>query len=302
MDCALWLNKHKVYSADEIPEYPDIAALRGYYLGGSLEKWLREHNGEAYADRLAQLDCDDKDLNNALADIFGGGSGAPMIEMRGELSGSDLPRDFPCSGAYGSSRGSFSSYRSGSFRFGSLHEWEWEWFFRGGSFGSYRLGSFRLGSFHEWEWEWFFCQFSSGSYRLGSFRSGSFSEWEWEWFFRQFSSGSYRLGSFRSGSFSEWEWEWFFRRFSSGSYRLSSFRPGSFHEWEWEWLFGRGSFGSYRLGSYRFGSFGSYKGFPLDGIPSADRLWQCLDEYDRIMFINLVNCPLNRYGYGIHNI
>lgn len=273
MDCALWLNKHKIYSADEIPEYPDIAALRGYYLGGSLEKWLREHNGEEYADRLAQLDCDEKDLNSALADIFGGSSGAPMIEMRGELSGSDLPRDFPCPGACGSSRGSFGSYRFGSFRFGSLHKWEWEWFFRGGSFGSYRLGSFRSGSFHEWEWEWFFRQFSSGSYRLGSFRSGSFSEWEW-----------------------------FFRRFSSGSYRLGSFRLGSFHEWEWEWLFGRGSFGSYRSGSYRFGSFGSYKGFPFDGIPSADRLWQDLDEYDRIMFINLVNCPLNRYGYGIHNI
>lgn len=267
MDCALWLNKHKIYSADEIPEYPDIAALRGYYLGGSLEKWLREHNGEAYADKLAQLGCDDKDLNNALAEIFGGSSRAQMIEMRGELCESTLPQNFASSGAYG-------SFCLGSFRFGSLHEWEWERFFRG-SFGSYRPGSFRVGSFHEWEWEWFFRQISLGSYRLGSFRSGSFSEWEWEWLLRQ-------------GFF--------------GSYRFGSFRLGSFHEWEWEWLFGRGSFGSYLLGSYRFKSFGSYNGFPLDAMPSADRLWQCLDEYDRIMFMNLVNCPLNRYGYGIHNI
>ncbi|MDE6030366.1 MAG: hypothetical protein K2G32_01965, partial [Oscillospiraceae bacterium] len=156
MECALWLNKHKIYSADEIHEYPDIAALRGYYLGGSLEKWLREHNGEAYADKLAELDGDE-DINKALAEIFGGASCAPMIEMRGELSGMELPQSLPFSGAYGSApRGSLGSYRFGSLRLGSFHEWEWEWLFRLGSFGSYRLGSFRLGSFHEWEWDWLF--------------------------------------------------------------------------------------------------------------------------------------------------
>lgn len=248
MECALWLNKHKIYSADEIHEYPDIAALRGYYLGGSLEKWLREHNGEAYADKLAELDGDE-DINKALAEIFGA-SCAPMIEMRGELSEMELPQCLPFSGAYGSAPcGSFGSYRFGSLRIGSFHEWEWEWLFRLGSFGSYRLGSFRIGSFHEWEWEWLF-----------------------------------RLGAF-------------------GSYRLGSFRLGSFHEWEWEWLLGSGSFGSYRLGSYRFGSFGSYKGFPLDGAYDLrDNFLSRMDEYDRIMFFNLVNCPLNRFGYGIHNI
>ena len=247
MDCALWLNKHKIYSADEIPEYPDIAALRGYYLGGCLERWLRDHNGEEYANKLAKLNRDDKELNKSLAEIFGCKPQAPLIEMRGELSETELPHKLPFSGYYGSvSRGSFGSYRLGSFRFGSFHQWEWEWLFRRGY------------------------------------------------------SGSYRLGSFRSGSFHEWEWEWYFKRGSFGSYRLGSFRSGSFHEWEWEWLFGRGSFGSYRLSSFRFGSLpGSYNGFPLDIM---DCLWESLDEYDRIMFLNLANCPLNRYGYGIHNI
>ena len=225
MDCALWLNKHKIYSADEIPRYPDIAALRGYYLGGSLEKWLREHNGEDYADRLSALSCDDGDLNNALAEIFGGKSSISLKEMRGELSEKNLQPLFSEYGSY--PRGSYGSYR----------------------FGSFPIGSFRFGSFHEWEWEWFF-----------------------------------RYGSF-------------------GSYRLGSFRFGSFHEWEWEWLFGMGSFGSFRFGSYRFGSFGSYMGFLFGFEPKEHFLdWKSLDEYDRIMLLNLAKCPLNRYGYGIHNI
>ena len=252
MDCALWLNKHKIYSADEIPLYPDIASLRGYYLGGSLEKWLREHNGEDYADKLAALSCDDKDLNNALAEIFGGGSSVTLKEMRGGLSETEFQflfseyGSYPC-GSYGSYR--FGSLNAGSFRFGSFHEWEWEWLFRYGSFGSRHFGSYRFGSFYEWEWEWIF-----------------------------------RYGAF-------------------GSYRLGSFRYGSFHEWKWEWLFGIGSFGSYRFGSFGYGSFGSYKGFPLTFDPKAP-FWiqDGLDEYDRIMLLNLVNCPLNRYGYGIHNI
>ena len=279
MDCALWLNKHKIYSADEIPRYPDIAALRGYYLGGSLEKWLREHNGEDYADRLSALSCDDGDLNNALAEIFGGKSSISLKEMRGELSEKDFQPLFSEYGSY--PRGSYGSYR----------------------FGSFPIGSFRFGSFHEWEWEWFFRYGSFGSYRLGSFRFGSFHEWEWEWLLRYGSFGSSRLGSFRFGSFHEWEWEWIFRYGSFGSYRLGSFRFGSFHEWEWEWLFGMGSFGSFRFGSYRFGSFGSYMGFLFGFDPKEHFLdWKSLDEYDRIMLLNLAKCPLNRYGYGIRNI
>lgn len=132
-----------------------------------------------------------------------------------------------------------------------------------GSFASFGFGSFN-------GWEWLRSLLMSGSF--GSFSAGSFHEWEWEWLYRLFFGGSFTGGSF--GSFSQWE------RF----YKLF----GSF-----------GAFGSFGFGSFPFGFmngiFGSFAPFDpvqLDG----------LDEYDRIMLETLMLCPLDRFGYGIHNI
>lgn len=108
-------------------------------------------------------------------------------------------------------------------------------------------------------------------------------------------------GSF--GSFSERLFALFSREY--GSFGLGS--RTSFHEWEWEWLYklfgGYGSFGSFSFGSFGsftinwlnefFGSFSPNASFPI--LPE-------LDEYDRIMLETLLNCPLDRFGYGIHNI
>ena len=109
-----------------------------------------------------------------------------------------------------------------------------------------------------------------------------------------------------------------------GSYSSFYFTSGGFHEWEWEWLLGiLGAGGSFnvtsftsfrgmerlfgRLGSFGFGSFGS---FPwnfgeLFGSFMGANLFKdlpALDEYDLIMLETLMRCPLDRFGYGIHNI
>ncbi|MCM1166007.1 MAG: hypothetical protein NC299_09190 [Lachnospiraceae bacterium] len=105
-------------------------------------------------------------------------------------------------------------------------------------------------------------------------------------------------GSFRFGSgMHEWEWEWLFELYKSGSFTLGSF--SGFNALSSERLFAALRSGSFAFGSFRFGSFptdlGSlYAPFAFD--PAA------LDEYDRIMLETLMLCPLDRFGYGIHNI
>lgn len=182
MDCAIWLGRKKIFSAADIADNFDIAAIRGYYLGGSLIGWLRSHNGEAYAKALAALDAKDPALNDRLTEIFiqkkcsipvhkcdeGLISAIDMLKKGVTVSGSGVCSYNGGSLGYGSYNLGFGSYALG---FGSF------------SFGSFRTGSFRKA--WEWEWEWRFSSFRGGSFRFGS---TSFS-------------GSYRIGSFNFGSY-----------------------------------------------------------------------------------------------------
>lgn len=267
MDCAIWLNRRKIFSADEIPANFDIAAIRGYFLGGSLIKWLAANGGQAYAEALSAVDPADPSLNDRLTEIFIQKKCEAPVHKADEqlIRAVDVMRGVPATAASGSYSGISSGMTgNGSYNFG--------WF---GGFGSSRSGQgiYLLGSF------------SYGSYRTGSFNYGSYQlgsfvrrTWQWEWEWRY---GSFRTGSFRAGSFG-----------GAGSYRNSI---GSF---------GYGSF-AYGFGSYRgfmplgFGfDTGSYRGFPLGGSFRA----MTSDEYDEIMYRCLNMCPLNRFGYGIHLI
>ena len=106
MDCCLWFNRCRISDASEIAENFDIAALRGYFLGGSLLEWLREHGGEAYADKLANIDPGSPDLDAQLSRAFGkseperreGFIGTPAAEHGAPNAGS-----FAGSGVMGSS-------------------------------------------------------------------------------------------------------------------------------------------------------------------------------------------------------
>ena len=66
MDCSLWFGRCRVNTASEIAEHFDMASLRGYFLGGSLEEWLREHGGEEQADRVSALDPKDRRYSGRL--------------------------------------------------------------------------------------------------------------------------------------------------------------------------------------------------------------------------------------------
>lgn len=202
MDCCLWLNRKKISSAAEIIDNFDLAAVRGYFLGGSLSEWLRAHGGTVYADRLDKLrtlDPQDPQLNDRLAEVFGVSAGAVTEVFCGNVPDNGMSR---C-GSFGSfSGGSWGG--SGSFNFGSYGV------FQGsglgiGSGGLTALGSYRF-SLWEWEWEWRFAgrgsfRGSFGSYRFGSgsYLLGSFGSFPWGSFSGSFGAGSF--GGFGSGGF-----------------------------------------------------------------------------------------------------
>lgn len=200
MDCCLWLNRKKISSAAEIIDNFDLAAVRGYFLGGSLSEWLREHGGTVYADRLDKLrtlDPQDPQLNDRLAEVFGVSAGAVTEVFCGNVPNNGGSR---C-GSFGSFSGGFRG-GSGSFNFGSYGV------FQGsglgiGSGGLTALGSYRF-SLWEWEWEWRFAgrgsfRGSFGSYRFGSgsYLLGSFGSFPWGSFSGSFGAGSF--GGFGSG-------------------------------------------------------------------------------------------------------
>lgn len=253
MDCALWLNRRKVFSASEICDNLDTASLLGYFAAGSLVEWLYEHDGEDYAKKLEKLSPADKDIQEKIAAVF---RGKPVAFKK---FGSEIP--VKCVSGSGSASSYKPSSMRSSFRFGS--------------------GSFLLSSF------------------LKSFRTGSGGFYNF--------IGSFYLGSFLFGSgFHEWEWEWeqFFSSFFNTSFRFGS---GIAAKLAFLRNFGSFQFGSYRFGSYRFGSFnfGSFVGngsFSAANLPELPEFFQNLDEYDRIMLMSLYGCPLNQFGYGIHNI
>lgn len=187
LDCCLWLNRCKIGNADEIPGHLDIAALRGYFLGGSLIEWLKEHDGADYAEKLERLNPADPNLNQQISEIFGQGvDSAPQREIfcgngsavRSDTVGSFAAGSFNGSHKFGSAiylLSSFGAYLSGSYQAGSY------------KYGSYFTSSF-ISRFRMWEWEW---EWRFGGSFLGSFRGGSFSFGSY-----LFGSGSYLLGSF----------------------------------------------------------------------------------------------------------
>ncbi len=273
MKCALWLNRQKVYSAEEIRDNLDIASLCGYFAAGSLVEWLREHNGEEYAAELEKISPKDPKLREKLERVF---KGQP-VPYKTFGSGSEVKAPLPVGSAQIIQSSAFGSARVpalGSAPFGSAKA--------GNRFMT--RGSRGIGSFSRYT-------FSSGLLRIGR-RSGSFGA----------------FGSFgRYGSFGyEWEWEWeqFFERF--GSFYSTSFSYGSARSFLK--MLGR-NFGSYRFGSLRaryFGSgvyfkFGSGMG-SFRSMLSSRMAMPDSDEYDRILMECVFGCRLNGYGYGIHNI
>lgn len=269
MDCALWLNKRKIFSAEDIAANFDIAAIRGYFLGGSLTKWLKANNGEHYAAALEKVDPSSENLNDILSEIFGQINSAAVHQHDEQLITFIDTIKGGCAPANGSAVGSAHSMQgNGSYRLAN---------------GSYSFGSYQLSA-------------SGGSYRYGSYNFGNYKgfslwEWEWEWYLSSFRKrgGSFSgfMGSYNFGSYS-------LTGYGYGSFNISSYRFGGSGSYNF------GSLGYYNFGgSFRFGmeALGSYKGVPLGSMG-----WMSADEYDEIMYRTLGICPLDRFGYGIHII
>lgn len=101
--------------------------------------------------------------------------------------------------------------------------------------------------------------------------------------------------------------------FVFGSFIYGSFSYGS-HQFEYEFEFERGSFGSYRLGSFYIGSFkpssfitsfdflSSFYKYNISSFFNNTSYFISDDKYDDLVRLSFELCPLNMFGYGIHNI
>lgn len=276
----LWLNGKKIFNIRELRENFDTAVLSGYFLGGSLMKWLSDLGEYSLLKRLSSIDLEN-DIGTQLEFAFGVSPDKkaapdtavkpynPPAELPVSASEVGLPEMPVFCGSFYSSAGSFMSFSevlssfSAASSFMSLTE---------SSFSAYAetMSSFGLNSSY--------AAFVSGqAVNMIQSSGSSFVKLFTGIFSETAGSAGYWLG----GSFSN---------FLTGSYK--GFYAGSF----FMSLFGTGSFlsSSGVYGSWLRGLFGD-SSFTLDigGITVT------AEEYRRTL-INLSSCPLNAYGYGIN--
>lgn len=192
MKCALWLNRRRVFSAEEIPASFDLASLRGYFLAGSLIPWLRDNGGAAFAEKLGGLSADDPALNDRLTEVFCGvlpepcrSQSAPPFTGEAERVGA---AQGACSfGGAGSSGGAGSAFAAG---------------------GSFWQGATSYKGFGSMTWE---SLWALGSWRTATSYKG-FGSMTWERLERAF-GGSFGAGGSLRGSL--WQGAAFYKGFGS---------------------------------------------------------------------------------------
>ena len=259
----LWLNGRKIFNIRELRENFDTAVLSGYFLGGSLMKWLSDLGEHSIMKRLSAIDMNG-DIGMQLEFAFGV-SPDKKTEHGTEIRPENPPRELPVSASElgfdeaavfcgaASSFSAFSEAVSVPATASSFH-----------SFAE-TASSFGMNSSY--------AAFVSGqAINIIQSSGGSFrSLFE--------TAGSFSFGALSGGSFSHYLSS--YKGFYAGSYLLSSL-SGS--------LFAFSS-GMYALlaGSIGEGSF----------VCMANGITVTAEEYRRTL-INLSSCPLNAYGYGIN--
>ena len=168
-NCCLWIGGEKVSDLEGIKKNFCITDVKGYYIGGRLADWLRDHGAEREAQLVEAIDINGE-VDTALEDIF---KDKPAEDKFTAYQFNNVTPPFLANGngAGLSPNGSFGSFTAGSF-----------------TAGSFRVGSYRHS--HEYEYE-----FQSGSYKKTSFTATSFG-------YGSFGFGSFNLSSFIFGSFS----------------------------------------------------------------------------------------------------
>ena len=288
----LWLNGRKIYNIRDLRENFDTAVLSGYFLGGSLMKWLSDLGEYSIVKRLSKIDADG-DIGRQLEFAFGVSPDKkadppetikpinPPLEIPVKASDAGITEAYVFHGSFYGGMSSFSPLTESSFQaysesvssFGAVS-----------SFNSLTESSFR--NFAENS----FYSFSetASSFGLNSsyaaFVSGQAVN------MIQSSGSSFRKlfgssevfaasGGLLGGSFSKFL-AGSYKGFYAGSYLLSLL-GGSFP-------FSSGMFGSMS----RFFTEDSY-------VYTANGVTITAEEYHRTL-INLSSCPLNAYGYGIN--
>lgn len=202
MKCALWLCRRRVFSAEEIPASFDLAALRGYFLAGSLVEWLDDNGGAQFASQLRGLSESDPNLNQRIEEIFCGTSRKPNRASRAPktpfVGCADIPAEL-ARGTCGSggSWGGLTSYKGFG---GSGYEWTF------GSFGRRGFGG-------SWNGLTSYKGFGGGSYEraFGSLgRRGFGGSWSGLTSYKGFGGGSYEwtFGSYFGSSFYRMQQLW----------------------------------------------------------------------------------------------
>lgn len=292
-NCAwyLWLNGRKIYNIRELRENFDTAVLSGYFLGGSLMKWLSDLGEHSIMKRLSSVDMNE-DIGTQLEFAFGV-SPDKKSDSRAEIRPENPPRELPvkaselgvneaavfCSSFYGGissfspfAESSFSAYSEAVSSFGAVSSFYGSaensfYGFAENSFYSFAgtASSFGINSSY--------AAFVSGQ-AVNMIQSSGSS-------FRKLfgASGSFEYFLFTGGSFSHLL-TGSYKGFYAGSYMLSLL-GGSF-------AFSSGMYGSF-AGLFAEGSF----------YITAGGVTVTAVEYRRTL-INLSSCPLNAYGYGIN--
>lgn len=213
MNCAIWLNRRKIYNASDIPDNLDLASLCGYFTAGSLVEWLKTHGGESYAAEIENISPKDPLLKEKFGKIFGGKPVAYKEFGKGAVQAQN-PCFLPVSagsggkiGAFGSATSSYPRWKMkllGSFNFSS---YTFSSYLLKIGFGSAKSGSYSVSSgifAHEWEWEWERFLSSYGSFNTTSFAYGSFLAALRAFFAKNYGSWNYgSAGSRVFGSFRE---------------------------------------------------------------------------------------------------
>lgn len=180
MKFCLWLNGNKISKASEIKKNFDLPALKGYFLGGILIKWLEENGGKTIAQKLKKIDLNGN-VEAQLEKVFGVKDTRPL----------DYAPRYTGSFTYSFSK-AVSTYGISSFPSSYSYEYEYEYTKSSFPMGSFPVSSFEIGSFSTGSFE--ISSFGVGSFETGSFSLGSFG-------IGSFSIGSFNIGSFSTGSF-----------------------------------------------------------------------------------------------------
>lgn len=281
----LWISGKQVYNLKQLKENFDLDSVEIYYSGGGLVRWLRLCGEDETADKVEKIDTS-SDLSERLAEIFG----QPKPEKKA-LTDKAFFDYIPKSGG-----GFDTSFSANNVQVGG--------------------GSFEIGITSD--------SFNYKSSLPLSNETTSFKG------LLPISAGSSQavLSSFspKSSSFFLNYTSFLTTSFNLG---LSSFRSSSFHEYEYEFETG-GSFNT-ASGSFFLGSFGVYNGsfavtsfrntsFNIEKSSSGTAVFvengkDCPDyessgnETDteepspnEKILQNIIACPLNRFGYGLHLI